>query len=149
MKNKQELTVGYMLVAIALGLLTWISYHNLTEHEPSLDDFFDAIAQVESDGDPLAIGSSGEIGMHQITYSFWLDSMAYISIGGTHDSCSLEEYSKLIMQGYYRRYANKAWQAEDWHTLAQIHHGGWNALNRNRKHNIAYADRVVALMGAE
>lgn len=147
MEQKQELTVGYILVAIALGLLTWISYHNLTEHEPTLDDFYHAIAQIESEGDPLAVGSSGEIGMHQITYGYWLDSMEYINIGGTHDSCSLEEYSKLIMQGYFRRYANKAWQEKNFYDLARIHHGGWNG--RNRIHTIKYAERVVALMGAE
>ena len=146
MEKKTELRVALFLATITIATVFWLCFKHESS-KPALDDFFDAIAQVESDGDPLAIGSAGEIGMHQITYSFWLDSMSYINIGGTHDSCSLEEYSKLIMQGYFRRYANDVWQEKDYYNLARIHHGGWNGMNR--EHTKAYADRVIALMGAE
>jgi len=144
MKRKTELRVALLLATITIATVSWLCITH-ESNKPSLDDFYHAIAQIESEGDPLAVGSSGEIGMHQITYGYWIDSMGYINIGGTHDSCSLEEYSKLIMQGYFRRYANKAWQEKNFYDLARIHHGGWNG--RNRTHTIKYAERVIALMG--
>ena len=146
MEKKTELRVALFLATITIATVFWLCFKHESS-KTSLDDFYHAIAQIESDGDPLAVGSRGEIGMHQITYSYWVDSIGYINIGGTHDSCSLEEYSKLIMQGYFRRYANKAWQEKNFYDLARIHHGGWNG--RNRIHTIEYAERVVALMGAE
>jgi hypothetical protein len=146
MEKKTELRVALFLATITIATVFWLCFKHESS-KPTLDDFYHAIAQVESEGDPLAVGSSGEIGMHQITYAYWLDSMGYINIGGTHDSCSLEEYSKLIMEGYFRRYANDVWQEKDYYNLARIHHGGWNGMNR--EHTKAYADRVVALMGVE
>tara|TARA_R110000744_G_scaffold98093_5_gene189521 strand:- start:933 stop:1373 length:441 start_codon:yes stop_codon:yes gene_type:complete len=146
MKRKTELRVALFLATITIATVSWLCITHESS-KPSLDDFYHAVAQVESNGDDLAVGNHAELGRYQITYDFWVDSMEYADIGGTFDSCRLPEYSKMIMQGYYRRYANKAWHEQNFYDLARIHHGGWNG--RNRIHTIEYAERVVALMGAE
>jgi len=147
MEKKQELTVGYILVAIALGLLTWISYHNLIEHEPTLDDFYHALGVVESNNNDYARGSHSELGRWQVTPAYFQDSVGYADLDVAFDDLVVPSVGRTIIKCYMLRYAPDAWHNEDWHSLARIHHGGWNGMNR--EHTKAYADRVVALMGAE
>ena len=144
MEKHTEKKGALIIATTLLATIALICYNHDGQTKPTLEDFFTAIATVESNNDTMAQGADGEIGAMQIMPAFWSDSIEYRDIGGTHFDCYSREYSKMIMEGYFRRYAENAWLAEDWHSLARIHHGGWNGMNR--KHTKQYADRVIAIM---
>jgi hypothetical protein len=146
MEQKQELIVGYFLVAIAIGLLAWIGFHNST-HKHTLDDFYHALATVETNNNDYARGSHSERGRWQVTPAYFQDSVEFADLDVTFDDLVVPSVGRTIIKCYMLRYAPDAWHNEDWHSLARIHHGGWNGMNR--EHTKAYADRVVAIMGAE
>ena len=143
MKDKQEIMVGLTLVGIALVLLLCISFKTETP-EYTMADFYQAVAQVESGGDDLAVGSHAEIGRYQITEGYWKDAIEYANIGGSYDNCFLPSYSKVVMESYFRRYANKDWHDNNYYNLARIHNGGPRGKSKN--HTKAYADKVMEAM---
>lgn len=94
----------------------------MSEQTHSMDDFFDALWQVESsrrltppDGD-----DGRSIGPYQIQYPYWKDS----GVPGDYYDCRGKEYSERVMLKYWARWCNDALGSGDWQTLAMIHNGG-------------------------
>jgi len=147
MDKKQEFTGAMFILLCMVTLTIWMSYHNETGHKPTLDDFYNAIGVVESNNDDMAWGSHGEQGRYQITEAYFQDAVEFANLDLDFADCMLPSVGRVVIESYMRRYASEAWHDGDWHSLARIHHGGWNGMKR--KHTKAYADRVVAIMGAE
>jgi hypothetical protein len=145
MDKKTELKIVMAIALFIVATVFWLSTVKGNNH--TMTDFYQAIAEVESNNNDQAHGSVGEIGRYQITEAYWQDAVEFTGIGGEFHSCFLKGYSELIMEAYFRRYAYTAFKAGDYYALARIHHGGWNGMNR--EHTKAYADRVVALMEAK
>ena len=132
----------FLACAMAVGI-----YREEQHNKPTLGDYFYAIAELESSHDPHAQHEGDEIGMHGITLSFWKDAIEFSNLRGTHQDCINPSYSEAIMIAYYRRYASNAWFKQDWYTLARIHHGGWNGINR--PHTKQYAEKVMNIINRE
>lgn len=83
----------------------------------------EAIKQVESKGNPNAVGDNGKaIGPFQIWRSYWQDAVEHDkSIGGRYEDCKNEQYAKRIVLAYWDRYAPPNATDEQ---LARIHNGG-------------------------
>jgi hypothetical protein len=90
---------------------------------PPSDRLLDAIAKVESNHNPNAVGDDGKaIGVFQIHRVYWQDAVQHDpSIGGCYEDCRDPEYARRIVIAYMDRYAPA--NASD-ETLARIHNGG-------------------------
>jgi len=84
-----------------------------------------AIKQVESGGNPNAIGDQGKaLGAYQIWKSYWQDGIAYVpSIGGCYEDCKDPKYAEFVVRAYLARYAPKRGTVT-LEMLARIHNGG-------------------------
>jgi hypothetical protein len=87
------------------------------------EQLLSAIARVESDCNPSAIGDAGKaIGIYQIHRAYWQDAVDHDpSIGGEYKDCFNPEYARRIVIAYMNRYAPA--NASD-ETFARIHNGG-------------------------
>lgn len=111
---------------------------------PPSDRLLDAIATVESDNNPEAVGDGGKaIGVFQIHRVYWQDAVQHDpSIGGQYEDCRDPAYARRIVIAYMDRYAPA--NASD-ETLARIHNGGprghkkaatnkyWNKVKKEMK----------------
>lgn len=90
---------------------------------PPSDRLLDAIAKVESNHNPNAVGDDGKaIGVFQIHRVYWQDAVQHDpNIGGCYEDCRDPEYARRIVIAYMDRYAPA--NASD-ETLARIHNGG-------------------------
>ena len=93
--------------------------------EITYDDFFYAIAQVESNHNDDAVGDNGRaIGRYQVWRVYWIDATEFSGIGGRYEDVKDKDYAERIIEAYMKRYAPEAWAEKDWQTLARIHNGG-------------------------
>ena len=93
--------------------------------ELTYDDFFYALAQVESNHNDDAVGDGGNaIGRYQVWRVYWIDATEFSGIGGKYEDVKDKAYAERIIEAYMQRYARKAWAAKDWETVARIHNGG-------------------------
>lgn len=89
---------------------------------PPSDALLEAIIQVESKGNPNAVGDDGKaIGLFQIHQCYWADAVEHdSSIGGSYQDCYDPAYARKIVIAYLDRYAKTATNEE----MARIHNGG-------------------------
>lgn len=89
------------------------------------DDFFFALAEVESGHNDAAVGDGGNaIGRYQVWRVYWIDATEFSEIGGQYEDVKKKSYAERVIRAYMQRYAREAWAAKDWETLARIHNGG-------------------------
>lgn len=90
--------------------------------------FFHALRVVEcGDRDNPPDGDGGRaIGPYQIWDVYWADAVeADPSIRSIrYQDCRDRDCAAMVVGAYLRRYAPKAWDAQDWEVLARIHNGG-------------------------
>jgi soluble lytic murein transglycosylase-like protein len=93
------------------------------------ENLLDAIVQVESGGNPKAVGDGGKaIGAFQIHRSYWKDAVAFDkTLGGTYNDCFDPAYARRVVIAYMSRYAPPNATLEQ---LARIHNGGCNILKK-------------------
>lgn len=98
--------------------------------------FWVALHQVESGG-KLGRVSWGEYrGPLQISRAYWEDS----NVGGSWSDCDDLEKAKLVVEGYMKRYAPRAWATGDVQTLARVHKGG--PRGHKKDDTLAYGRRI-------
>jgi soluble lytic murein transglycosylase-like protein len=113
------------------------------------DRFLQALAWVESRGNPSAVGDQGKaIGIYQIHRSYWADAVEHDkSIGGRYEDCYDPAYARRIVVAYMSRYAPANATYEQ---LARLHNGGCSILKRKGTkawHNTtAYWHKIRAAM---
>jgi len=79
-----------------------------------------AIKQVESGGNPNAVGDQGKaLGAFQIWECYWQDS----KISGCYQDCKDPKYAEYVVRAYLARYAPKG-KTVTLEMLARIHNGG-------------------------
>lgn len=115
-------------------------------------DLLDAIKQVESGGDPCAIGDNGQsLGAYQIMQAYYNDSLEYNpSLGNGNRTygdiwgIGSEAYSEEVIASYMGRYATPrrlGRQPTD-EDIARIHNGGPSGYERNS--TLRYWEKVMA-----
>lgn len=118
--SKNGFTAMMIVVLSATAVLTMgASSPQSTRYAKLLE----AIRQVESRGNPNAVGDNGKaIGSYQIWRTYWQDAVEHDkSIGGVYENCKNDAYAKRIILAYWDRYAPKDATDEQ---LARIHNGG-------------------------
>lgn len=79
-----------------------------------------AIKQVESGGNPNAVGDQGKaLGAFQIWKSYWQDS----KVNGCYEDCKDPKYAEFVVRSYLAQYAPKG-KTVTLEMLARIHNGG-------------------------
>ena len=113
--------------------------------ELTYDDFFYALAQVESNHNDDAVGDGGNaIGRYQVWRVYWIDATEFSGIGGKYEDVKDKAYAERIIEAYMQRYAREAWAAKDWETLARIHNGG--PRGHKKKATEKYWQKVKAVL---
>ncbi|HOB76351.1 MAG TPA: hypothetical protein PKG54_17710 [Phycisphaerae bacterium] len=89
--------------------------------QANLRPLFDAIREVESGGNPDAVGDGGRsIGPYQIQWAYWKDS----GVPGKYHQVRDHRYAERVMIAYWKRYCPQALARRDYQTLARVHNGG-------------------------
>ena len=133
------------LTITALSLLLSVSASVAT----SFDNFSAALAQVESSGNPKAVGDNGKAkGIFQIHEICFKDAAQYDKelAKFKYNDCFNVQVSKRVLYSYCARYEPKALKAGDWETLARLWNSGpgwakkksktdsyWEKISRNLK----------------
>lgn len=120
--------------------------------QPDLEDFFRALAHVESGGDDTAVGDGGASrGRYQIGLDYWRDAWGMDREPIT-DAMRARYRREVVdpatarrtMLAYWRRYCPAALDVGDWQTLARVHNGGPRGAEKQATE--AYAARVMRAM---
>ena len=143
-------------------IIMLLQYHScgLVEGQAPLmidRDLLDAMKQVESGGDPCAIGDNGRsLGAYQIMNAYYTDAVAYNpSLGDNGRTYSdvwgigSEAYSEEVIGSYMGRYATPqrlGRQPTD-EDIARIHNGGPNGYRRDS--TLPYWDKVMTELGRQ
>ena len=113
----------------------------LSINAANMDDFFVALAKVESSNNPRAINKKeNALGIYQIRLAYYKDS----NVGGKHSDVYNPVIAKQVVLAYFQRYEPKALKNNDFETLARCHNGGcgwrknksltdnyWNKIKKN------------------
>lgn len=90
-----------------------------------------AIMQIESGGDPQAVGDHGKaIGPYQIHRRYWIDATGFMGQDWPYWQAKDPAKALAAMYAYTKHYArryHRPWNAE---TIARIHNGGPNGWKR-------------------
>lgn len=107
----------------------------------------DAIAIVESNSNPNAVGDSGNaLGAYQIWNAYWKDALEYDpSIGGSYDQVKDPEYARKIIIAYWSRYgASVNYSLEG---LARIHNGG--STGYRKESTVRYWEKIKEILNRD
>jgi len=113
----------------------------LSINAANMDDFFVALAKVESSNNPRAINKKeNALGIYQIRLAYYKDS----NVRGKHTDVYNPVIAKQVVLAYFQRYEPKALKNNDFETLARCHNGGcgwrknksltdnyWNKIKKN------------------
>lgn len=72
----------------------------------------------------------------QISRAYFEDS----NVGGSWSDCDDLAKAKLVVEGYMKRYAPRAWATGDVQTLARVHKGG--PRGHKKDDTLAYGRRI-------
>jgi hypothetical protein len=108
-----SLTLSALLLNLSLG------------YDPEFLRAAKAIMQVESGGDPQALGDGGRAaGAYQIHRAYWADAMRILGQDWPYEQARNPDKALQAVYAYTRHYArlyHRPWCAE---TIARIHNGG-------------------------
>lgn len=113
----------------------------LSINAANMDNFFAALAKVESSNNPKAINKKeNALGIYQIRVAYYKDS----NVIGKHTDVYDPIIAKKVVLAYFQRYEPKALKNNDFETLARCHNGGcgwrsnksltdgyWNKIKKN------------------
>lgn len=107
----------------------------------AIERFFVALEAVETGGHPdpaNAVGDGGaSLGWLQIGRAYYTDS-GYRDLP-YEQACRDRYASRLVAEGFFKRYAPEAWDRGDWEVLAMLHNRGpagalyWKKVKQNRR----------------
>jgi hypothetical protein len=117
------------------------------EEPPKIEELFDALWQVESSRREGVIWGDGgaSLGPLQISRAYWQDATEFdSSIGGKYEDVVRLDYSKQVVDAYWRRWAPAAYKGQDFEVLARIHNGGPRGATKQA--TVGYWSRVSEVM---
>jgi len=117
--------------------------------DDGMDDFLQAIGQVESGNKDDAVGDGGKaLGRYQIWKVYWIDAVEFDpSIGGEYEDVTDPIYAAKVVRAYMRRYATvkRLGHEPTLRDMTDIHNAGptgpWKEGKVKEKLNIYY-DKV-------
>jgi hypothetical protein len=109
--------------------------------DPQFERLLDAIAQVESRGDPNAVGDNGRaIGVFQIHRLYWLDGTRFLGVDWPYDEAADPEKARQVVRAYLRHYGRDKGLLD----MARIHNGG--PRGHRKQSTREYARKIEAVL---
>jgi soluble lytic murein transglycosylase-like protein len=107
----------------------------------ALDALLDAIAKVESNDNPVAVGDGGRAaGKYQIHRSYWADGTRILGVNWKYEDATDPYKARQVVRAYLSHYG----RGKSLTDLARIHNGGPQG-DRN-KATLAYARKVTSVL---
>lgn len=109
-----------------------------------IERLLDAIARLESESNPDAVGDSGRaIGMYQIHRRYWRDGMRILNVKWDYNLAFDAQKSRQVVKAYLLYYG----RGKSLLDMARIHNGGPKGYKK--KATLAYALRIAEILYRE
>ena len=103
-----------------------------------IERLLDAIARIESHGDPKAVGDGGRaLGVYQIHRAYWQDGTELLGVDWPHRDATDPKKARRVVKAYLRHYGKGKSLLE----MARIHNGGPHG--DKRKATLPYARKIL------
>jgi soluble lytic murein transglycosylase-like protein len=109
-------------IAAAVGLwFVMVPQTTCAAQDRELDRLLDAIAQVESRGNPTATGDNGAaVGVYQIHRPYWADGTRILGVKWSYREARDPQKARQVVRAYLRHYGKGKTPLD----MARIHNGG-------------------------
>ena len=140
---------------IPLALCLGLNAQVVITRTVTIEDFFKAVATVESNNNDEAVGDNGNsIGRYQIQKAYWKDAVDHdttLKQGRVWKDVKDPKYAEQVMLAYFDKYAKEELKAKNWEHLARLHNGGPGVFKRSQdskayKATTVYWSKVEKLM---
>ncbi len=106
-----------------------------------LEELLDAIAKVESQSNPKAVGDGGRaIGSYQIHRLYWVDGTKFLDVDWTYDQAKDPVKARAVVRAYLSHYG----RGRSLLDKARIHNGG--PRGHRKKATLAYARKIARVL---
>jgi hypothetical protein len=106
-----------------------------------LDLLLDAIAHVESNGDPHAVGDNGRaLGMYQIHRAYWKDGTRFLGVDWAYEQARDPLKARRVVRAYLLHYG----RGKSLLDMARIHNGG--PRGHRKRATRAYARKIAEVL---
>ena len=130
-----------LYLATALGFCFLAACTTQAAQTKQVELLLDAIAEIESNNDPNAIGDGGRaVGMYQIHRRYWQDGTKILGVDWQHSEARDPEKARQVVRAYLRHYG----RGKDLLDMARIHNGG--PRGHRKKATLRYARRIEAIL---
>lgn len=103
-----------------------------------LDLLLDAIAQVESNRNPHAVGDGGRaLGMYQIHRAYWEDGTRFLGVEWAYEQARDPQKARRVVRAYLTHYG----RGKSLLDMARIHNGG--PRGHRKRATRAYARKIA------
>ena len=104
-----------------------------------IERLLDAIARIESHGDPNAVGDGGRaLGVYQIHRAYWEDGTALLGVNWPHRDATDPKKARRVVKAFLLHYG----QGKSLLEMARIHNGG--PCGDKKKATLCYARKLLA-----
>lgn len=102
-----------------------------------MDLLLDAIAKVESRGNPASVGDSGRAaGLYQIHRSYWADGTRILGVNWDYQDAQDPQKARHVVHAYLSHYGKGKTLLD----MARIHNGG--PKGDRKEATLAYAQKI-------
>jgi soluble lytic murein transglycosylase-like protein len=106
-----------------------------------LESLIDAIAIVESNGDPDAVGDGGRaLGMYQIHRAYWQDGTRFLGVKWAYEQARDPQKARRVVRAYLMHYGRGKGLLD----MARIHNGG--PRGHRKAATRAYARKIAQVL---
>jgi len=106
-----------------------------------LESLLDAIAHVESNNNPDAVGDNGRaIGSYQIHHRYWQDGIRILGVDWKYRDARNPQKARQVVKAYLRYYGKGKGLLD----MARIHNGGPNG--HKKKATLGYSRKVETIL---
>ncbi len=133
-----KLCIVSVIVAVCFGLAAAKAQ---TPDEHSVDLLLNAIARVESNGNPRAVGDGGRaIGAYQIHKPYWKDGTRILGVDWSYEHARDPAKARQVVRAYLLHYGRGRTLLEK----ARIHNGGPRGYRK--KATLKYARKIARIL---
>lgn len=109
--------------------------------ESAFDRLLDAIAIVESNGNPHAVGDGGRaLGAYQIHRAYWKDGTKFLGVTWSYEQAKDPDKAREVVRAYLLHYGKDKGLLDK----ARIHNGGPRGYRKDA--TLSYARRIAEIL---
>lgn len=131
-----------ILGMVVLGVVPYVEVAGArTSEEAKLEKLLDAIAKVESQANPDAVGDGGRaIGSYQIHRRYWIDGTRILGVEWSYEEAKDPVKARKVVRAYLTHYGRNRSLIEK----ARIHNGGPRGYRKEA--TLPYARKIARIL---